>query len=138
VSFWTRKPSRFSFTFNHGLSIGAGLLLLLFGVFCTVRAVQTWRRTGLPLATTAMGVGAGAMIAAGSALAFGWDPRTDPISTLVLLIAFTLIPAALMVAEILRSRETWRRWREEVGACTCSRLCIYAGELSPCVRVVVA
>ena len=76
--------------FRQGPSTGVGILLDLFGVFGTVRAVQTWRRTGLPLATTAMGVGAGSMIAAGSAVALGWDPRTDPVASVVFLISLSI------------------------------------------------
>lgn len=99
--------------FRQGFSTGVGILLVLFGVFGTVRAVQTWRRTGLPLATTAMGVGAGSMIAAGSAMALGWDPRTDPVASLVLLVVLSIVPLLLLFAETLRSRDKWRRWREE-------------------------
>ena len=101
--------------FQQGSATGAGVLLVLFGVLGAVRAVQAWRRTGLPLATAGIAVAASSLIAAGSAIALGWDPRTNPKVTLLLIAVFVLIPGLLMFAESRRSPEAWRRWKVEGG-----------------------
>lgn len=101
--------------YKRGFLAGAGIILILVGAVGTVHAVQAWRRTGLPLATAAIAVAAGTLIVAGSAMARGWDPRLDPKTALVLLAIFGIVPGLLMFAESRRSREKWKRWKEEGG-----------------------
>ena len=101
--------------FDKGFSTATGLLLALLGVVGAAHAVQAWRRTGLALATGAIAVAAGSLIGGGSAIALGWDPRTNLSTTLALLTALVLITGLLMFVESRLSREKWRRWKEEGG-----------------------